>query len=179
MPCTSKKALRYEETFEDRIIIVEKLYVQYSEAIYKRCYRALRNHDDAKDAMHETFLKACVFDHHFSVANHLSYVWLIRIANNVCCNMLRSKTRCTLPLTDAMVGNSIFENGNQDNLLSLRSNFRRALNTLSTTEAGIINSYYLSDETQKEIANKSSCSLKTVQRTLAKFYNSVRNQQFN
>ena len=65
--------------------------------LYNYALRMLSSREDASDAVQEAFLKAYTGLHGFRGQSRLS-VWLCRILNNVCVDMLR-KRRDTVPLT--------------------------------------------------------------------------------
>ena len=66
------------------------LYDNYCDAMFSVCKRYLKNHEDAKDAMQEGFLKA--FDSiHLYKSTHTFGVWIKRIVINQCIDVLRQK----------------------------------------------------------------------------------------
>lgn len=66
------------------------LYERYGHSVFKRCRYFLRSDDDARDAMHEVFLKVVTSYGDFrGQASPLT--WLVRIATHHCLNVIRGK----------------------------------------------------------------------------------------
>ena len=70
----------------------EKLVTEYEKAVYAIAQRMTGNPEDAADMTQETFIKAYNSLSSFRGDSKFS-VWLYRIANNVCLDFLRSKSR--------------------------------------------------------------------------------------
>lgn len=68
----------------------ESIVRAYEKILYNLALRTLQSREDAADAVQETFLKAFRALPDFRGESKLS-VWLYRIANNVCMDMLRSR----------------------------------------------------------------------------------------
>ena len=68
----------------------ESIVRAYEKILYNLALRTLRSREDAADAVQETFLKAFRALPEFRAESKLS-VWLYKIANNVCMDMLRSR----------------------------------------------------------------------------------------
>ena len=69
---------------------VKELYERYGRAVYRRCQYFLRNDEDARDAMHEVFVKVVQRYGEFK-GESSPLTWLVRIATNHCLNILRSR----------------------------------------------------------------------------------------
>lgn len=78
-----KKILFYPD---DRQI--EDAVNTYSNMLFKLCFTLLRNKEDAEDAVSEVFLKYISSQKHFTSEEHKK-AWLIRVATNICKNMLK------------------------------------------------------------------------------------------
>ena len=70
----------------------EKLVTEYEKAVYAIALRMTGNAEDAADMTQETFIKAYNSLQSFRGDSKFS-VWLYRIANNVCLDFLRSRSR--------------------------------------------------------------------------------------
>lgn len=69
---------------------IERIVLKYSNMIFKICLVLLCNEHDAKDAVQETFYKYIKKTIEFENEEH-EKAWFIRVATNVCKNMLRFK----------------------------------------------------------------------------------------
>ena len=63
---------------------------EHSNSLYRLCTVMLQNREDAKDAVQETFLKYMTKAPDFSDCEH-EKAWLIRVATNICRDMLRRR----------------------------------------------------------------------------------------
>ena len=69
---------------------VSELYERYGRAIFVRCRYFLRHDEDARDAMHEVFVK--VVERYSEFRGEASpLTWIVRIATNHCLNILRGR----------------------------------------------------------------------------------------
>ncbi len=77
----------------------EQLYNQYYESVYTLTYGILQNHDDAQDAVQQTFIH--VFRKLSTLKNDGSFSsWLMRIANNEALMILRKRKKTPVPDED-------------------------------------------------------------------------------
>lgn len=81
-----KKMSRIESQEED----IERIVLKYSNMLFKICLVSLRNEHDAKDAVQDTFYQYIRKEIEFKNEDH-EKAWLIRVATNICKNMLRFK----------------------------------------------------------------------------------------
>lgn len=79
---------RYNEEFR----FVEYAVDKYSKMLFRICYSLLLNEADAEDALQETFIKYMTKAPLFQDSEH-EKAWLIKVATNVCKNMLRFKSK--------------------------------------------------------------------------------------
>lgn len=78
------KNLSYRPNDNETEATVQK----YSNMLFKLCFTMLGNNADAEDALSEVFLKYITYQKDFESPEHKK-AWLIRVATNVCKNMLR------------------------------------------------------------------------------------------
>jgi len=94
---------------------------QYSSLLYRICFPILKNEQDTKDVLQETFLTYYTKSPVFSGENHRK-AWLIRISQNKCREFLRfHKRHACLPL-DEMEEKLLIADGfgrNERDLLAL------------------------------------------------------------
>jgi len=70
--------------------ILHGFYDKYARRVYDRCFYFLRNEEEAKDAMHDVFIKAQKNLPGFR-ADASPLTWLTRIASNHCLNLIRAQ----------------------------------------------------------------------------------------
>ena len=80
---------------------VREMYERNFDTLYRICYLYMKNIQDTEDAVHNTFLKAIETEKSFENDRH-EKAWLIRVASNICKNMLKSASRKSEPLSDSI-----------------------------------------------------------------------------
>lgn len=81
---------------------IEKIYEQHVDAIYRVCFTYFKGHKmDAQDAVQSTFIKLLSKTKHFESIEH-ERAWLIRVASNICINMLKRKHKTDEPLSETI-----------------------------------------------------------------------------
>lgn len=78
---------------------IRGLYERNFDTLYRLSFMYMKNVQDAEDAVHNTFLKAIETRKKFESEKH-ERAWLIRVASNICKNMLKSASRKNEPLSD-------------------------------------------------------------------------------
>ena len=87
-----QEAMIVRKVLQGDVNAFEKLVTEYEKAVYAIAQRMTGNAEDAADMTQETFIKAYNSLSSFRSDSKFS-VWLYRIANNVCLDFLRSKSR--------------------------------------------------------------------------------------
>ena len=87
-----QEAMIVRKVLQGDVNAFEKLVTEYEKAVYAIAQRMTGNPEDAADMTQETFIKAYNSLSSFRGDSKFS-VWLYRIANNVCLDFLRSKSR--------------------------------------------------------------------------------------
>jgi len=147
---------------------LERLYAQYGHAIYRRCRYFLHHDADARDAMHDIFVKLCTNYTTFrGEASPLT--WIVRVTTNHCLNVLRAR-RATWPeryATAAQVAAATRpqEQGRHERQELIRLVLAKVERPLQ--EAAV---YYFVDEmTQQDAAAAAGCSVPTLRKRLRAF----------
>ena len=78
---------------------IRELYLRNFDTLYRVSFMYLKNAHDAEDAVHNAFLKAIETGKRFESEKH-EKAWLIRVASNICKNMLKASSRKNEPLSD-------------------------------------------------------------------------------
>ena len=71
---------------------LERIMEYYSDSIYRMSYFVLQNDQDAQDILQETLIKYMQKAPDFQSESH-EKAWLLRVANNLCKDMLRFQKR--------------------------------------------------------------------------------------
>lgn len=87
-----QEAIIVRKVLQGDVNAFEKLVTEYERAVYAIAQRMTGNAEDAADMTQETFIKAYNSLSSFRGDSKFS-VWLYRIANNVCLDFLRSRSR--------------------------------------------------------------------------------------
>lgn len=147
---------------------VAVLYQRYGRAVHQRCHYFLRHDEDARDAMHEVFLK--VVERYGEFRGEASpLTWIVRIATNHCLNLLRSRRApwrerfghtATL---EATINQARSAGGDKQTLVrELLGHIPHDLHEPAV--------YYFVDEmTQDEAAAACRCSIPTLRKRLRRF----------
>ena len=82
------------KSLENGTEYISQLFSEHGDEILRLCFLYLRNREDAEDAAMETFSRAVLNADSFRGGSQ-PRTWLVRIAINVCKDMLKSKSRRT------------------------------------------------------------------------------------
>lgn len=107
----------------------EELVSSHESFVYNLALRALRSQEDAQDAAQEVFIKVWTSLPSFRGDSKFS-VWLYRITNNVCTDILRSKRGNIISLT-------FDSDGDEDRELEIADNAPGPQEALETKERSI------------------------------------------
>lgn len=75
-------------------------YERHVDTVYRVCFAYLGNAADTEDAVQEVFIRYLKSAPAFTSGEH-EKAWLIRVAGNLCKDMLRSAARRNVPLDEA------------------------------------------------------------------------------
>lgn len=80
---------------------IEQAIEQYGNAVWRVCVLYFRAHADAQDAFQDSFLKYALADNVVFADDEHRKAWLIRVATNVCKDMLKAAARRVAPLEES------------------------------------------------------------------------------
>jgi len=143
----------------DRHERLEKLFLQYSDLLYRIALVKLYNKEDAEDAVQETFIKYLSKPFEYS-SDKEEKAWLVRVLENVSLDILRRRSkRESLPLDEALdigvedeVSQGVFE----------------SLSKLSEKYRTVILLHYLEGFSVEEISKSLSLSKSAVKMRLSR-----------
>jgi RNA polymerase sigma-70 factor, ECF subfamily len=151
----------------DRELLTE-LYTKYGSRVYARCQYLLRDKEEARDAMHDVFIK--VQKNLASFRQEASpLTWMTRIATNHCLNIIRAKRAAWHDKYKKEV-----ENAEQGEMLgaTLKENqqlLRLALANVDPEVAEAATYYFVDEMTQQEICELVGLSAPTLRKRLREF----------
>ena len=149
----------------DRELLTE-LYTKFGSRVYARCQYLLRDKEEARDAMHDVFIKVQKNLAQFR-GEASPITWMTRIATNHCLNVIRAKRAAWHDKYKKEV-----ENGPQGELKSLQENhqlIRLALAKVEPELAEIATYYFVDEMTQQEICALVNLSAPTLRKRLREF----------
>jgi len=76
-----------------------EIYNRHAKTVYRVCFTLMKNPSDTDDAVSETFVRLIQTNPTLENPEH-EKAWLIRVAGNVCKDMLRHSSRRNLDLQD-------------------------------------------------------------------------------
>jgi RNA polymerase sigma-70 factor, ECF subfamily len=144
----------------------EELQNLFSNRLYKRVLSITRNHEDAEDALQETFMRAFVALNSFQGRSHLA-TWLTRIAINSALILIRRRRRshAEVSLTPQSESGAEYQEfdirdsaPNPEELCDLKQRFDETFNAIDRLDP--------KSRTVIEIWTKQECSMKELACTL-------------
>ncbi len=137
---------------------ITAIYERQADTVWRVCYSFMRNHADAQDMMHETFLRLIRSGVTFASEKH-ERAWLIVTASNVCKDALRHPER----IPDALEDHPDLAAPEQpDSVLA------EAILRLPTDYKEVIYLYYYEGYSTDEIAKMLGAAPSTVRSRLAR-----------
>ena len=99
---------------------IEMAVEKYGKMLFRLCITLVKDYDDAEDAVQDTYIKYMTKAPQFRDSEH-EKAWLIRVATNICKNMIRFRSRnSSLCLEDiGEIGVSETDSGILEAIMSL------------------------------------------------------------
>jgi len=143
------------------------LYEQASSAVFGYAYTILKNYDDAKDVMQETFLKIRAAAHLYEPQGK-PMAWIMTIARNLCNMKFRQNVRMAETEDSGLdyLGEAVMPED-----VELRVTLETAMKVLSDSEREVIILQALTGMKHREIAKLLKMPLATV---LAKYHRGLK-----
>ena len=154
---------------------LSRLYTLYAPTVYRRCRYLLRDDEEARDAMHDVFIK--VQDKFKGFRGQASpLTWINRIATNHCLNILRSrKARWRQDIQQ--VAKVAEQSRDNDHAALERQDLVRAILARCDKSLQEIAIYYFVDAMkQEEIAQLVGISVPTLRKRLRHFLQIARRE---
>lgn len=100
--------------------MIREIYERHADNVYRLCYSYLKNTEDAKDALQNTFVRLMKTQKEFDSVEH-EKGWLIVTAGNICKDMLKSFWRKKVTIDDESFSNIPVHDENRELLCAVFS----------------------------------------------------------
>ena len=140
---------------------LEQTINEYSDMLYKICFLILKNENDVKDVLQETFIKYITKSPDFKSEDHKK-AWLIKVSQNKCKEFLRfHKRHASVPLEEVEESISVTDgmDAYTSETLSLIWNLKYKLKS-------VVILYYIEGYSVKEVAQILGISESAVKKRL-------------
>ena len=135
--------------------VMEKIYLEYREKVFRYVRGRVRNLADAEDVTSEIFLKVQTSLDSYDEEKATLSTWIYTITHNTVCNYYREQSRCALSLDE----NALCYDTDDGVVAEIeneitKENLAIALETLTEREQDIIVLYYYHEIPLRDIAIK-------------------------
>jgi RNA polymerase sigma factor (sigma-70 family) len=151
------------------------LYERYAPKVYGRCLYILKNEEEARDAMHDVFIKANKSMAEFR-GDASPLTWLSRIATNHCLNVIRAKKAKWHDRYRREVENGEHAFAGPANQRETAELVRACLDKVDRAHAEVAVYYFVDGMTQKEITDLVGISTPTLRKRLRAFVDEARTE---
>lgn len=100
--------------------MIREIYERHADNVYRLCYSYLKNTEDAKDALQNTFVRLMKTGKEFDSVEH-EKGWLIVTAGNICKDMLKSFWKKKVTIDDESFSNIPVHDEDRELLLAVFS----------------------------------------------------------
>lgn len=128
---------------------INRALKQFGNSIYRLSFYLLRSEQDAQDVVQETMIKYMEKAPVFS-ASEQEKVWLLRVANHICIDMLRFRRR--VRLLDQEEEARLAEQAAKTGTCEQKEDFIRLLFSLNSKLRNVLYLYYYEEYSTEEIA---------------------------
>jgi RNA polymerase sigma-70 factor (ECF subfamily) len=135
--------------------VMEKIYLEYKEKVFRYVRGKVRNLADAEDVTSEIFLRVQTSLDSYDEEKATLSTWIYTITHNAVCNYYRYESKRALTLDE----NALYSDREDDVMAEieneiLKENLAKALETLTEREQDIIVLYYYHEIPLRDIAIK-------------------------
>ena len=135
--------------------VMEKIYLEYKEKVFRYVRGKVRNLADAEDVTSEIFLRVQTSLDSYDEEKATLSTWIYTITHNAICNYYREQSKRALSLDE----NALYSNRDDDVMAEienelLKESLALALETLTEREQDIIVLYYYHEIPLRDVAIK-------------------------
>ncbi len=143
----------------------ESLYDRYSSKVLRQCYFFCLNVEEAKDLMHDVWVKVFFSINNFQKKSSFP-TWLYRITTNHCLNQVKKKTELSINNTERDIPN---HNGKETS-----TELKKILSRLSIEDRTLLMMKYMDEFTYQEIAERLDIGISAVKMRLSRLMKNLR-----
>ena len=136
----------------------------YDKLVFSICYKLTGDYFTAEDLTQETFLSA--FQKYDTFNGENEKAWICRIATNKSIDYLRSASRRNVPVEDSFFELAAEQRGSPEEICieeEIKNQLAQRCDALKPPYNEVARTYYLEEQSPKEIAARQGKSIKTVQ----------------
>jgi RNA polymerase sigma factor (sigma-70 family) len=140
----------------------ERLYDDYSAALYGLAYKILKEEELAEDALQETFVRIWRKIHTYDSSKGRLFTWMLNISRNICIDMLRANESRKTSQTSSIEDFSFDQKGPSTSTQVEHIGLREIVDGLPQEQQFVIDLIYFKGYTQAEVAEEFNIPLGTV-----------------
>lgn len=136
----------------------------YEKLVFSICYKLTGDYFSAEDLTQETFLTA--YQKYQSFDGQNEKAWICRIATNKSIDYLRSAGRRSIPTESSFFETEIEKRGSPEEICmeeEIKRDLRACCDSLKPPYDEVARSYYLEEQSPREIADRLGQNVKTIQ----------------
>ena len=139
----------------NNVDVMEKIYLEYREKVFRYVRGKVRNLTDAEDVTSEIFLKVLSSLDSYDEEKSTLSTWIYTITHHTVCNYYREQSKCALSIDENALCSDTDDGvvAEMENEI-LKENLAIALETLTEREQDIIVLYYYHEIPLRDIAIK-------------------------
>ncbi len=140
----------------------EKLYDDYSAALFGLTFKILKDEAQAEDALQEAFVRIWKKIHTYDASKGRLFTWMLNIARNIAIDMLRAASSRKSSQTSSIDDYSFDAKGPSSSQKTDHIGLREIVDGLPKDQKQVIDLIYFSGYTQAEVAKEYEIPLGTV-----------------
>ncbi len=145
----------------------EALYDRYASKILKQCYFFSLNIEEAKDLMHDVWIKVFFNIEDFQKKSSF-HTWVHRITTNHCINQMNKESKLSINNTDMEIP---YHNGKE-----VTAEVKKILLRLSIEDRSLLMMKYMDELTYEEIAKRLNIGVSAVKMRLSRLMKQLREE---
>jgi RNA polymerase sigma factor (sigma-70 family) len=154
----------------------ERLYDDYSAAIYGLVLKILRDEALAEDALQDAFVRIWQKIHTYDASKGRLFTWMLNLARNIAIDKLRANTSRKAEMTSSLQGQGLEAKGPSTILQIDHIGLRELVDALPAEQQFVIDFIYFKGYTQAEVSEEFGIPLGTVKSRVRLAMNHLRDK---